>query len=104
MFCGPRAKQKLACDQSALSKQLSARLYFLLRIQPTFALLLFPRIIPRKICKPRRFFQDISHLYQFVALFEPSDDIKCRMHKRRLDILIAALNELNPQYYLAICR
>nr|CAB3259125.1 KIF1-binding protein homolog [Phallusia mammillata] len=48
--------------------------------------------------------QDLSHLYQYMAFFEPSKEVQCKMHKRRIDLLSVVLKELNIQYYLAICR
>eukprot|EP01147_Barroeca_monosierra_P003511 gene3511-8305_t len=50
--------------------------------------------------------QDNSQLYKQLAAFEElsSVDNACKMHKRRVDMLDHVLNELNPQYYLAICK
>jgi len=44
--------------------------------------------------------QDISRLYFHTVHFEESDEIKCRMHKRRVDLLLATVKELSPQNYL----
>lgn len=48
--------------------------------------------------------QDLSTLYKHMLFFETSKEVKCRMHKRRIDLLKAVLEELNPQFYLLICR
>lgn len=48
--------------------------------------------------------QEMSHLYKALAFFEPSDERRCKMHKRRIDLLAALVQELNPQYYLYVCR
>lgn len=48
--------------------------------------------------------QDHSRLFKLLAFFETSNELKCRMHKRRYDMLTALLNELNPQYYLSTCQ
>ena len=44
---------------------------------------------------------DHSNLYKLLAHFESSNELKCRMHKRRVDMLTSLQVELNPQYYLA---
>ena len=44
--------------------------------------------------------QDHSNSYKLLSYFETSLEMKCRMHKRRIDMLAALLKELNPQYYL----
>lgn len=44
--------------------------------------------------------QDHSNAFKLLAHFEPSNELKCRMHKRRIDMLTAVQGELNPQYYL----
>ena len=44
--------------------------------------------------------QDHSQAYKLLATFETSSELKCRMHKRRIDMLTALQRELNPQYYL----
>ncbi|XP_078481212.1 KIF-binding protein-like [Ciona intestinalis] len=48
--------------------------------------------------------QDMSRLYQHVSFFEPNYDVRCKMYKRRLDMLIKIVGEINPQYYLAVTR
>uniref|UniRef100_A0A2P2IAL2 KIF-binding protein n=1 Tax=Hirondellea gigas TaxID=1518452 RepID=A0A2P2IAL2_9CRUS len=48
--------------------------------------------------------QSISRLYQGLAAFEPQPDRRSKMHKRRVDLLLNLLNELNPQFYLSVCR
>lgn len=48
--------------------------------------------------------QDHSQLFKLVAYFQPDKALSCRMHKRRVDMLSAILQELNPQHYLSICR
>lgn len=44
--------------------------------------------------------QDHSNAYKLLAHFATAHEIKCRMHKRRTDMLMALQQELNPQYYL----
>ncbi|XP_050740456.1 KIF-binding protein-like isoform X1 [Eriocheir sinensis] len=48
--------------------------------------------------------QEMSHLYKALAFFEPSEERRCKMHKRRVDLLTVLIKELNPQYYLNVCR
>ncbi|XP_069177334.1 KIF-binding protein-like isoform X1 [Procambarus clarkii] len=48
--------------------------------------------------------QEMSHLYKALAFFEPSEERRCKMHKRRVDLLTGLIQELNPQYYLHLCR
>lgn len=48
--------------------------------------------------------QDQSLSFKFLAFFELDLERQCKMHKRRIDMLVEVLNELNPQYYLLICR
>ncbi|XP_059477550.1 KIF-binding protein [Neocloeon triangulifer] len=48
--------------------------------------------------------QDMSRLYQNLIFFEEDEDRQSKMHKRRIDILEEALGELNPQFYMPICR
>lgn len=43
-------------------------------------------------------------MYKYVAFFEHDKDRKCKMHKRRVDLLSEILCEINPQHYLQICR
>ena len=44
--------------------------------------------------------QDFSNAYKLLASFEDSSEIKCRMHKRRVDMLTLLKKELNPRFYL----
>ncbi|KAJ9590781.1 hypothetical protein L9F63_016167, partial [Diploptera punctata] len=48
--------------------------------------------------------QDMSQLYKYLAFFEEDEERQSRMHKRRIDHLESVLKELNPQYYLLVCR
>ena len=48
--------------------------------------------------------QDLSQLYKCLSFFDNSFDNRCKMHKRRIDMLNAVLVELNPQHFLVICR
>ncbi|KAG8233589.1 hypothetical protein J437_LFUL001000 [Ladona fulva] len=48
--------------------------------------------------------QDQSQLFKYLAFFEEDEDRQCRMYKRRVDLLEPILKELNPQYYLLVCR
>lgn len=48
--------------------------------------------------------QDHSQLYKHLIFFEPALDRKCRMYKRRVDMLEGLLKELNPQHYLILMR
>ena len=48
--------------------------------------------------------QDHSFLYKLLASFETELAYKCRLHKRRIDLLSGTLTELNQQHYLTICR
>eukprot|EP00112_Aurelia_sp_Birch-Aquarium-sp1_P004375 Seg1494.6 transcript_id=Seg1494.6/GoldUCD/mRNA.D3Y31 product="KIF1-binding protein-like" protein_id=Seg1494.6/GoldUCD/D3Y31 len=48
--------------------------------------------------------QDLSQLYKYLAFFDDSFERRCKMHKRRIDLLNAPLLELNPQHFLQICR
>lgn len=43
-------------------------------------------------------------MYKYVAFFEHDKERKCKMHKRRVDLLSEILCEINPQHYLQICR
>ena len=45
--------------------------------------------------------QDHSQAYKLLAFFEASAELKCRMHKRRVDMLNTLLKELNPRFYLS---
>lgn len=48
--------------------------------------------------------QDHSVLFKVLAFFEEDYERRCKMHKRRIDMLEPLCMELNPQYYLLICR
>lgn len=48
--------------------------------------------------------QDMSQLYKLLAFFDEDYERRCKMHKRRVDILSEVLIELNPQHYLLVCR
>ncbi|XP_048406740.2 KIF-binding protein isoform X2 [Stegostoma tigrinum] len=48
--------------------------------------------------------QDHSALFKVLAFFEEDQERRCKMHKRRIDMLEAVYTELNPQYYLLVCR
>ncbi|XP_067009933.1 KIF-binding protein [Anabrus simplex] len=48
--------------------------------------------------------QDLSQLYKYLVFFEDDEERQSRMHKRRIDHLESVLRELNPQYYLLVCR
>lgn len=48
--------------------------------------------------------QDLSQLYKYLAFFDDSFERRCKMHKRRIDLLSAPLVELNPKHFLQICR
>ncbi|XP_072334824.1 KIF-binding protein isoform X2 [Scyliorhinus torazame] len=48
--------------------------------------------------------QDHSALFKTLAFFEEDQERRCKMHKRRIDMLEAVYKEVNPQYYLLVCR
>ncbi|XP_051503560.1 KIF-binding protein-like [Myxocyprinus asiaticus] len=48
--------------------------------------------------------QDHSALFKVLAFFEQDQERRCKMHKRRVDILEPICKDLNAQYYLLICR
>ncbi|KAK2584008.1 hypothetical protein KPH14_006465 [Odynerus spinipes] len=48
--------------------------------------------------------QDMSQAYKYLSFFEEMEDRQAKMHKRRVDILEATVQELNPQYYKIACR
>lgn len=48
--------------------------------------------------------QDMSALYKHLLFFETAKDRKCKMHKRRADLITGVLEEINPQFYLLVCR
>ena len=48
--------------------------------------------------------QDISQLHKYLAFYDNEFENRCKLHKRRIDMLNAILLELNPQHFLQICR
>ncbi|KAM7015231.1 KIF-binding protein [Tautogolabrus adspersus] len=48
--------------------------------------------------------QDHSSLFRGLAFFEEDLERRCKMHKRRVDMLEPICNELNAKYYLMIRR
>ncbi|XP_034536661.1 KIF-binding protein [Notolabrus celidotus] len=48
--------------------------------------------------------QDHSALFRSLAFFEEDMERRCKMHKRRVDMLEPICNDLNSQYYLMIRR
>uniref|UniRef100_A0A8C1ULZ1 KIF-binding protein n=1 Tax=Cyprinus carpio TaxID=7962 RepID=A0A8C1ULZ1_CYPCA len=48
--------------------------------------------------------QDHSALFKVLAFFEQDLERRCKMHKRRVDLLEPICKDLNAQYYLLICR
>ncbi|XP_066269738.1 KIF-binding protein-like isoform X2 [Branchiostoma lanceolatum] len=48
--------------------------------------------------------QDWSQLFRALSFFEADFERRCKMHKRRVDMLQSLLSELNPQHYLLVCR
>lgn len=48
--------------------------------------------------------QDHSALFRVLSFFEEDLERRCKMHKRRIDLLEPICNELNAQYYLMIRR
>ena len=48
--------------------------------------------------------QDYSQLYKLLSHFESDLSVKCRMQKRRIDILTSVITELNPQHFLPFVR
>ncbi|XP_042264154.1 KIF-binding protein [Thunnus albacares] len=48
--------------------------------------------------------QDHSSLFRALAFFEEDLERRCKMHKRRVDMLEPICNDLNAQYYLMIRR
>ena len=48
--------------------------------------------------------QDYSQLFKLLSCFEPDLSMKCRMHKRRIDILTEIVSEFNPQHFLSLIR
>ncbi|MBN3295770.1 KBP protein, partial [Amia calva] len=48
--------------------------------------------------------QDHSALFKALSFFEEDCERRCKMHKRRIDMLEPICLDLNAQYYLLICR
>ncbi|KAJ8248266.1 hypothetical protein GJAV_G00240170 [Gymnothorax javanicus] len=48
--------------------------------------------------------QDHSALFKALSFFEEDLERRCKMHKRRVDMLEPLCRDLNAQYYLLICR
>jgi hypothetical protein len=48
--------------------------------------------------------QDTSQLYSKLVFFESSIDRKCKMHKRRIDLLSLLCKEISEDHYLYIIR
>ncbi|GAB6029170.1 hypothetical protein CHUAL_004946 [Chamberlinius hualienensis] len=48
--------------------------------------------------------QDMSQLFKILAQFEPDTDRRCKMHKRRINLLEDVLKGVNPKYYFDFCR
>ncbi|NXN98724.1 KBP protein, partial [Rhinopomastus cyanomelas] len=48
--------------------------------------------------------QDHSALFKVLAFFEEDYERRCKMHKRRVDMLEPIYAALNPQYYLLVSR
>lgn len=51
-----------------------------------------------------RIIQDYASLFKHLAFFEDDSANQAKLHKRRADQLEAVQNELNPTFYLNICR
>ena len=48
--------------------------------------------------------QDHSKLYRHLSSFDYDVDRKCKMYKRRVDMLEEILKEINPKHFMAQCR
>ena len=48
--------------------------------------------------------QDHSQLFKLLSFFESDLSIKCRMHKRRIDMLSGIASEFNPQHFMPLIR
>ncbi len=48
--------------------------------------------------------QDYSQLFKLLSCFEPDLSLKCRMHKRRIDMLTGIISEFNPQHFMSLIR
>lgn len=51
-----------------------------------------------------RIVQDYAHLFKHLAFFEEDSATQAKFHKRRADQLEGVLAQLNPTYYMNICR
>ncbi|XP_063952725.1 KIF-binding protein-like [Lytechinus pictus] len=48
--------------------------------------------------------KDHSQLFKLISFFETDFERRCKMHKRRVDMLVDMLDGLNRQHFLTICR
>lgn len=48
--------------------------------------------------------RDLSELYKLLLFFDNNVDNKCKMHKRRLDLLKPIVDDLSEQFYLVLKR
>ncbi|XP_071942674.1 KIF-binding protein-like isoform X2 [Antedon mediterranea] len=48
--------------------------------------------------------KDHSTLFKLLAFFELDPERKCKMYKRRVDMLQNVIKQLNPQHFLLLCR
>ncbi|KAK6181184.1 hypothetical protein SNE40_009099 [Patella caerulea] len=48
--------------------------------------------------------QDHSTAYKHLLFFEMDIDRQCKMHKKRIDMLLDIINVINPQHYLLVRR
>lgn len=48
--------------------------------------------------------RDLSDLYAALIFFEPDPSRKCKMHKRRLDLLEPVCEAISEQFYLTLKR
>ena len=48
--------------------------------------------------------QDHSQLFRHLTAFEENEERQCKMMKKRIELLETVLKELNPKYYLDVCR
>jgi len=48
--------------------------------------------------------QDLSKSWKNLADFDSNFERRCKMHKRRIDMLIPLVTGMNPQYYLQVVR
>ncbi|XP_059619337.1 KIF-binding protein [Phlebotomus argentipes] len=47
---------------------------------------------------------DLSSMLKYLAFFEENEDDQCKLHKKQADHLEDLVAQLNPTYYLVICR